>query len=253
MKIVKFKKVKNNQYEILLKDGNILKLYDDVILKYNLIIEKNIPDNIIYEIVKYNSSLDAYYIVLKYLNNKMHTKLEIQKYLEKKEFSDVIIKDTIDKLEKNKLINEIDYLKAFVNDQIKFTHNGPHKIANKLYTLGIEKESVYSYLANVDDNIWNDKIKKLIDKKIKSNKNYSEIVLKNKIVQFIINEGYDRDMITSILKNYNNLSNPDILIKEYNKQKKKLSKKFDGEALEFQIKMKLKAKGFNLEDMKKCL
>ncbi|MBE6161288.1 MAG: hypothetical protein E7158_03610 [Firmicutes bacterium] len=253
MDIKSFKKKKNNKYDIFFKDGKSIELYDDVILKYNLLLDKKIEDSMYDEIILYNSSLDAYYLSIKYLSSKMHTKLEINKYLEKKEFSASIIKETIEKLEKNKLINENEYLKAFVNDQIKFTKNGPHKIANKLHLLGIEKENIYDYLSTIEDSIWEEKIKKLIDKKIQSNRNYSEIVLKNKILQSISNEGYDRNMINLLLKDYDNISNPNIIIKEYNKQKRKLSKKFDGDALEFQIKMKLKAKGFNFDDLKKHL
>ena len=250
MKIIKFKKVKNNQYEILLKDGSILKLYDDVILKYNLIIEKKIPDNIYEEILEYNSSLDAYYVAIKYLNRKMRTKLEIEKYLKDKEYKKDIINLTLNKLESNKIINDNDYMKAYINDQVKLNKIGPNKIIKNLKLLGIANENVYSYIESIDDDIWKEKIRKIIDKKIKSNNNYSVSMLKNKIIIYLINEGYDKNIINSVLEGYNIKNSKNIILKEYNKQKKKLSKKYDGEALKFQIKMKLKAKGFDLEDLK---
>ena len=139
MEIQSFKKKKNNKYVIIFKDQSNIEIYDDVILKYNLLINKKINKDSFDEIMKYNASLDAYYLSLKYLNSKMRTKLEITKYLEKKEFDKKTIDNTIERLEKNKIVDEKLYIKSFVNDQINFSNIGPNKIVNKLSVLGISK------------------------------------------------------------------------------------------------------------------
>lgn len=249
MEIQSFKKKKNNKYEIIFKDESSIDLYDEVIIKYNLLVNKKIDNKLFEEIVKYNSNLDAYFISLKYLNSKMRTKLEIKKYLEKKEFNSKIIEDTIRKLENNKAINEKLYIKAYINDQINFSNIGPNKIINKLSTLGILKEDIIEYLKNIDDSVWIEKIEKLVLKKIKTNKTYSAFVLKNKILTSLYNDGYDRKMILGVLENKTISNSSEIINKEYIKLKNKLSKKYDGEALEFQIKLKLKTKGFTNEEI----
>jgi regulatory protein len=251
MEIKSFKKEKGNKYKIIFKDNTDIILYDDVIVKYNLLINKIIDNKKIEEIVSYNNNLDAYYIALKYINKKMCTKLEIEKYLAKKDFNQEIIKETINKLENNKAIDEKLYVKSYCNDKINFSNIGPNKIATKLSLLGIKKEEIYDYLETIDKNIWLNKINKLIDKKIKSNKNYSVSLLKNKILNSLINDGYDKNMIIDVLNNKNIEVNTNIILKEYNKQKNKLVKKYDGEALEFQIKLKLKSKGFSNEEIDK--
>lgn len=251
MEIKSYKKKKNSKYEVIFKDDSSIELYDDVIIKYNLLVDKKIDSKKLENIVKYNASLDAYYLSLKYLNSKMRTKLEIKNYLEKKGIDNITISNTIAKLEKNKAIDEETYLKSYVNDQIRFKNYGPHKIVSNLNALGISKEDSYLYLETIDDDIWKEKIKKLIAKKINSNNNYSVIVLKNKIVNFLINEGYDKWKINSILQNFEFKEDMEAILKEYNKQKRKLSKKYDGEALEFQIRMKLKAKGFTNKELEK--
>ena len=247
MEIQSFKKKKDNKYEIIFKDGSSIELYDDVIIKYNLLINKKITD--INEVTKYNASLDAYYLSVKYINKKMRTKLEIKKYLEKKGFDNKVINGTIDKLVDSKIIDESLYVKAFVNDQINFSSIGPNKIVNKLCMLGIDKQNSYDYLDTIDKNIWIEKIDKLISKKIKTNRNYSSIVLKNKILSSLISEGYDKELILEVLNNYEIKSDINIIKKEYDKIKTKLSKKYDGSNLEFRICMKLKAKGFTNEEI----
>ena len=71
MEIKEYKKIKSNVYELKFKSGEAVKLYDEVILKYNLLITKNISNKEYEEIIKYNKSLDAYYLSLKYLNSKI--------------------------------------------------------------------------------------------------------------------------------------------------------------------------------------
>ena len=251
MEIVSFKKTKNNKYEIKFKDNSSIELYDDVIIKYNLLVNKSMDSKKFTEIINYNSSLDAYFLSLKYLNSKMRTKLEIKKYLEKKEFDSNTITKTIDKLIKNKAIDEDLYIKSYVNDQINFKLVGPFKIANKLHDLGIDKQKALEYINSLDKNIWYDKLNKIINKKIKTNKTNSPLMLKNKILSSLYNDGYDKEMITTVLGCYDIDVNEDALLKEYNKYKIKLSKKFDGNELDFQIKMKLRQKGYLLEDIEK--
>ena len=247
MEIQSFKKKKDNKYEILFKDGSSIDLYDDVIIKYNLLSNKKI--NNLDEITKYNNSLDAYYLAIKYINKKMRTKTEIKKYLAKKEFDDITIKNTVDKLVNNKVIDEDIYIKAFVNDSINFANIGPNKIVNKLYLLGIDKNKSYEYINNIDKKVWIDKIKKIVDKKNKVNKNYSLLYLKNKILTSLINDGYDKELIMEVLEDYDFKCDERIIKKEYDKLKNKLSKKYEGSNLEFQIQMKLKAKGFTSEEI----
>lgn len=251
MEIQSFKKKKNNKYEIIFKDESNIDLYDEVIIKYNLLVNKKMDKQLFEEIAKYNASLDAYYISLKYLNNKMRTKLEIRKYLQKKEFDNKTINETIEKLENNKVIDEKLYIKAFVNDQINFSNIGPNKIINKLNTLGIDKKDSLEYINTIDKNIWLKKLEKIINKKIKSNRNYSLMMLKNKITMSLYNDGYDKSMIIEVLNNIVIDIDVSVINKEYMKLYNKLSKKFDGQSLDYQIKMKLKSKGFTNEEIAK--
>ena len=249
MEIQSFKKKKNNKYELVFKNGESVELYDETILKYNLLLNKKVEEKKWNEILEENKKLDAYYIALKYLNTKMRTKLEIKKYLEKKEFDFATINKTIEKLSGSKLIDEDTYVKAYLHDQISFSNNGPAKIKNKLYELGIEKQLVNERLQEIDKSIWYEKLEKQIAKKVKRNKTDSIAMLKNKIISSFYKEGYDKNMIISILENMDLKNDSSVIQKEYEKIKKKLEKKYTNEELEFHIKMKLRTKGFSVEEI----
>ena len=93
-----------------------------------------------------------------------------------------------------------------------------------------------------DDNLIKDRITKYINKQLKVNKK-SIYVFKNKMLFNLINLGYLREDIIKYLNNIN-FDDNDLKEKEYEKLKKKYSKKYKGLELEQIIKRKLYEKGY---------
>ena len=93
-----------------------------------------------------------------------------------------------------------------------------------------------------DDNLIKDRITKYINKQLKVNKK-SIYVFKNKMLINLINLGYLREDIIKCLNNIN-FDDNDLKEKEYEKLKKKYSKKYKGLELEQIIKRKLYEKGY---------
>ena len=137
MKIGKYKKLKGNKYSVLIDDITV-KLYDDVIVKYELLRLKEIDDKLFKEITEYNDRLEAYYKSLKYITKKLRTEKEIYKYLDK-DYSKEIILETIDKLKRMGYLNKELYLKSYLSDQVHMSLNGPNKIEKDLVSLGYDE------------------------------------------------------------------------------------------------------------------
>ena len=78
MEIKKYCKAKDNTYEIHLDNGSVLNLYDDIIIKYSLLLKKSITSAELDEITKCNDDLKAYYLGLKFITKKMRSKLEVE-------------------------------------------------------------------------------------------------------------------------------------------------------------------------------
>ena len=70
-------KLKNNKYEVLIDETKVV-LYDDIIVKYSLLLNKEISKNELDKIVEENNKLDSYYKALKYISVKLRTKKEIK-------------------------------------------------------------------------------------------------------------------------------------------------------------------------------
>lgn len=252
MKIIKYKKVKTNQYEIELEGTDSILLYDDIIVKHNLLLKGELSKSELKSIIEENSSYESYYIALRYLGKRMHSKKEIYQYLEKKEFSKGTILATIDKLIKQGYINEEQFTKAFIHDALAFTLDGPLKLERKLLDLGIEEDLIRSELSKVEHNIWSSKVDKVLEKRLKSIK-YTEKIWKQKTESYLYQLGYSRKLVDDKIMNVNFENSDQLLEKEYQKLLRKLERKYNGQELKFQLKNKLYAKGFTLDEIDSIL
>lgn len=250
MKILKFSKLKSNRYNVTLENGDVLKLYDDVIVKYSLIRYKEIKDEELDELINYNDSLEAYYSALKYLTIKLRSEWELKKYLSRK-YEGNVINDTIDRLKKSGYLNRDLYIKCFINDSIALGTVGPNKIRKELNKLGFFEDEYNQIIEEVEDKVWLDKLDKIISKKINSNHRYSNNKLKEKLLYDLSNEGYYKWMIEDIIHSKDFRANDNLVQKEYDKLFRKFSKKYDGSELSYQIKQRLYQKGFNSLEIEK--
>ena len=202
MKIEKYKKIKEDLYRVLLDNGEIIDIYEDVILANNLLYKSEIDQNLLYKINIENNYQLAYNISVKYIMVRLRSINEIKVYLTKKGYSKDVIDKVIEKLIKNKLLDDEIFTKAYINDKLNFTNVGKYKLISELTTkMKVDNSIVYNVLESYKE-VWNDRIEKLINKYLKSNKKYRGNTLKNKLYIYLVNLGYDKDKVISVLNNY---------------------------------------------------
>lgn len=250
MKIDKITKTKNGKYKIILDTKESITTYDDVILNNGILFKKELSVD---EINKINNESDYYNIynkTIKFISTKMRSLKEINDFLDKKEVNENTKDMIIKKLKEVRLINDEIFAKAYFQDRINLSNDGPYKIKQELRNNDISDAVIETIFFNIDSDVVYSKLDKLIQKKIKTNHNKSNYMLKQKIINDMINLGYEKNMILEIL-NIRLVDNCDIVNYEYNKLKKKLSRKYSDLDLEKQIKIKLQQKGFSLEEINK--
>lgn len=248
MQILKWKKEQKNLYTAFLNDHREVSIYEELVLKYDLFLKKNISDKELERIKKENSLLEVYYEALKYLTRKMRSRKEVDEFLRKKEYSKKCRDFVLEKLKKEGYINDQKFLEAFLHDQLTLTLYGPFKIKKELEKLGILD---YSLLDEISDKVWQERILKIVKKREKSQKKESEKLFKKKLEMYIYSYGYSMSMIESILENYSIKIDENVLLKEKEKYLRKLSSKYDGNALVWQVKRKLYQRGYSSEEIEK--
>ena len=249
MKIISIKKNCKNKYQIELDNGETIKLYDNVILKHNLLFKKEISDDLKKELEEDNNPEEVYYQVVKFISKKMRSKKEVKDFINKYNLSGVEQQQMLEKLEKNRFINDEIFCRSYIQDRMLLSSDGPEKIYDDLINKNIKVELINKYLEQIDEDEVYQKLEKIVLKKLKMNTNKSRYTLYQKLIFEFINLGYSKNMIEDLLLKYLQNTNKDIVTKEYYKLYRKLSSKYEGEELEKQIFYKLKQKGFSNDEL----
>lgn len=203
MKIEKYELTKKNIYNVYLSNGEVLELNGKVITDNELLIKKDI-DNELYDKLKRDNTICILVDTsVKYIDRRLRSINELRDYLKNKEEDTIIIEEVIDKLIDYKYLDDDRFTKAFIKDKLNFTNWGDYKIKNELKRLGVIEEIIYNNMTSIDDNIYYERINKIIDKDISTNKKYGGIKLKNKIYNHLLTLGYSKEKVISIINNYN--------------------------------------------------
>lgn len=251
MRVQEIKKTKSGKYRIKLDDQVIL-TYDDVILKNSLLYKKEIDVSIYEQMIRDHLYYDTYNKTLSYILKRNRCTREIEVYLEKFSLNDEDKVKIITHLKDIGLLNDQNYVKAYISDSMYLKNEGPLKIRDYLLALNIPNELINSELDKIDTELIREKAIKIINKKIKNNHKYSEYQLRNKITLEMLNLGYPKELVNTILEGYN-YDDDCLLEKEYQRLYLKLSKKYSGYELSNKIKQKLYSKGFDINKINEII
>ena len=249
MKIEKYKKLSNGRYKISLDNNQDIILYEEVILYYELLLKKEIDNDLLIEIDKMNQEWDVYYVGLNSLRTRFKSVYELKMFLLKKEYPNDLVEKAVDKLLKQGYLNDRSYTKGFIHNRIITSSYGPFRIEKELLDKKIDSNIIKEEMEVFTKEEQDEKIRKIIDKGIKTNHNRGGVVLKNKIYNDLKNLGYDISSINSIISTYSFQNKEEIARKEYDKLYRKYSRKYSGDELKRKIREKMYLKGLDISNI----
>ena len=235
--------MKNGMYKLVLEDDNNIMVHEEYILKNNLLITKDIDNIDIDNIDKINNNYNAYDLALKYIGVKYRSCYEVYDYLEKREVDKIVIHQVIEKLKEQRYLDDVVFSKAFVNDKINFSSNGPYRIKKELEEKGVSSLIIEDILSIFDFSLEREKLNKLVPKYVKTIRNKSYMMMKNKVCDYFSNLGYTKSIVIDVLSNIS-YDESNARKKEYDKLYRKYSKKYSGVELEYKIKQAMYKNGY---------
>ena len=248
MKILKYKKRANGKYSLFLDDGREFVFYEEVILQYNLLITKEIQEKDLLIIHQSNLEYDVYYTALNYIKSHFKSIYEIKQYLIRKEYPEDLVLHAIEKLKKQKYLDDQAFAKSFIYSQMITTNHGPNKIRADLKDKRVSQDIIEEEILSYTEEEQITKIRKLIERGIKTNKHRGGLVLKQKIINDLKNQGFYYELIMKEIDTYDFSNDKDLAKKEYEKYYQKYSKKYEGYELINKIREKMFQKGLYYEE-----
>ena len=140
-----------------------------------------------------------------------------------------------------------------MGDNVNLSNNGPEKIKKDLVKLGFTDEEFRERIDDIKDEVWLNKIEYIVKKKINTNHSYGTYKLREKILYDLCNMGYYKWMVEEIINGLDLSTDSKIIEKEYRKIYNKLSKKYEGNELTYQVKIKLLQKGFSNSEIEEII
>lgn len=199
MKINKYEHTGVDKYRIYLDNGEIIDTYDNVILSNDLLLKKEIDETLYQKIIKETTIEENYNACRKYIDYRIRSTKEIKDYLRKKNIDNTTTEIVIEKLTENNYLDDDNFCKCFINDKLKFTNMGEYKIISELKRNEIPDYIIDKYYYLINEEVMTERINKLIDKSIKTNKDKTK--LRNKLYNNLVRLGYRIDIVISNLNN----------------------------------------------------
>jgi regulatory protein len=129
-----------------------------------------------------------------------HCEQEMRDKMKRWEIDETVQNRIIDRLVKERYIDNERYARAFVKDKIRYNKWGRRKVQQALWMKRIDNDIQQRVLDEIDDKEYLDVLRPLLKQKRKSTKAANDHELNQKLVRFALGRGFTFDIIRQCLE-----------------------------------------------------
>ena len=129
-----------------------------------------------------------------------HCEQEMRDKMKRWEIDETAQNRIIDRLVKERYIDNERYARAFVKDKIRYNKWGRRKVQQTLWMKRIDNDIQQRVLDEIDDKEYLDVLRPLLKQKRKSTKAANDYELNQKLVRFALGRGFTFDIIRQCLE-----------------------------------------------------
>ena len=188
-------------FEVVFEDETKLLLNYNIFEKYKVSVDMDFSETEIQE-MKYFSDIErAKSRAINYISGKLKTKYEVRLKLKEKDFTEDIIDEVIDILEKEEYLNDRLYCEVFIEDKKQLNVYGKNKIKSLLFQKGVSKSVFEDFLDEFEYEEEFDNALKMGIKKLNLLSNEEDIFKKKqKLINYLAYRGFSFDVINDVLR-----------------------------------------------------
>ena len=175
-------------------------LYADTILKYGLHVNQDFNEAKLHEIKDYDEYIYGKESALNYLSYRIRTTSEIKKKLKEKKVTSKTSGKIIKYLEDAGLINDEEFARTLIEENIKRKPVGIKVLKQKLFEKGVPKQIGEKVLESVFEKVSEKELAlQNFNKLIPKLKGKEKIEQKKKVYEFLTRKGFSYDVIREII------------------------------------------------------
>ena len=129
-----------------------------------------------------------------------HCQWEMLEKMRRWELSDEVQARVMERLVKERYVDDERYARAFVKDKVRYNKWGRRKVEQALWQKHIDDDIRQRVLDEVDDNEYLSVLRPLLQQKRKSTKAQSDYELNQKLIRFALSRGFTFDIIRQCIK-----------------------------------------------------
>ncbi len=175
-----------------------LLVHEDVMIKYRMLKGYSFTKDALRDIIAANKLQAAYATSIYYLSYRSRTRIEVARKLKEKDYDEHVIETTLDRLEKEKLIDDHLFAEQWARQRVRTQKKGKVWIRQELRQKGIQQGHIDEALGQIDEEEelvsatglarkkWNSTSGEWLDKK-------------RKTMAYLMRRGYSSDLIKRAL------------------------------------------------------
>jgi len=190
-------------YHLYSDDIFIFSILEDTLVHFGMSAGSDFNDEELNEIRRYDQVMLCREEAFKLLKHHSYFGAELKRKLDSKKFAEADIIQVMDYLYNNKFLNDADYLKRYIIDEIRLKRSGPLLIKKKLYEKGVSGQQSDELLRKLyPANLAEQNARQIIAKKKRSIKNEDSRKLRQKLAAYLLQRGYGWEIINDVLRSY---------------------------------------------------
>ncbi|MCX6806965.1 MAG: RecX family transcriptional regulator [Candidatus Berkelbacteria bacterium] len=192
---------KRHRFNIFVDDKFAVGVFEEVIIALGLKENEEIDLRKIKKLEKTEEEIRAYNNALRLLSYRQRSEKEMAGRLKRK-FPEKLVRKTVSRLKKEKLLNEAEFARAWVRSRMTLRPKGKRLIFYELRCKGIPEELIKKTLKKeYNENKELELARKLTQKKKQSLKNLLPRERRQKLIGFLQRRGFSWDTIKVVIKN----------------------------------------------------
>ncbi|MFD0959554.1 RecX family transcriptional regulator [Paenibacillus chungangensis] len=200
---VRPQKKDRKRYDIYIgEEEPVLTVHEDILIRYRLMKGGVLQDELLSEIKREDERFEAYRKAVAYLGAKPRTRKQLHQYLERKELANEHIEYALDRLEREGLVDDVQYAQLFAESRMRSSLKGRLMIRQELSMRGVSKSAALEAVSAISEEEEIAAANKLAEKKWRSLKG-AEAERRRKLMGFLLRRGFPGHIVKEAIKSVN--------------------------------------------------
>lgn len=240
---------RRGRYNIFLDGQYAFPVSETTLVTYHLAKEMTLTADMIAQIKDSEVVAMGLEIGLNYITHQSRTRQEVRERLEKEELPEDVIGQILTRLTELGFLDDVDYVKRYLEADLKMGDTGPRVVQYKLRQKGIATELLADQLAGIESDEWTAVAVRAGQKNLRHHRNRAYKDQLQRLRVNLMQKGFDEVTIQAAIAKLDPQPDPEAeltMLKTEAEKQWRLKQRYDERTRKQKVKTALFRKGFDL-------